>query len=236
MTRFSGGWALILFLMLSGCNSKDQLVVYADPWIGTFAQAACDEYERQAPETEIHLRLLSTEVIAQHLHFGNPIDVIMTLDSTLLSEKGLLPSLGQPVPLAPTNLAWVQRVGELNSDIKGAGGTLLEASDRPSRRVAEQWFAFEPHIKPQDSITIANFQSQVQAMLLNAWVLKAFVPDVMARKYPNQLQIQALGPKIPGGFQAYLSPGNNPEAGKGLIQFLQSEKCKGLLADFQNIP
>jgi len=234
MIRFS--WiCLCCALLLMGCGGKERLVVYADPWIGSFAEAACTAFEEQE-EVDIHLRLLSTEVIAQHLHFGNPIDIIITLDQDILEEKNLLEDLDTPIDLLPTNLALVEVKGDLNPGIPGAGGVMMEASDRPGRRTLEKWEAYAPGTLPKDSITIANFQSQAEYLLLNAWVKRGFVPDVMVRQHPEALQVIDLGPALPGGFQAYAAPGNNPEAGSRLLDFLRSEKCKTLLAGFQNIP
>ena len=88
-----------------------------------------EECEKVNPDCEVELRVLSSEVIVQHLHYGQPIDVAILLDSALLGRKGLQGRVLEELGLARVSLVRVPR-GGLNGGIPEAGGLVLEASSK----------------------------------------------------------------------------------------------------------
>lgn len=222
-------------IFLCGCKEENQFVVFSDPWCSDYAEAVLEEFQDVHPEIDITLTIRSSEVIAQRLSFGERIDFVFGLDSSLFQGEMFSKGLVECQPLAPARVVKVRRKNGLNKAIPGAGGTMLEASDRPTRRAAEQWFLSQPSAQPKDSITIANFFDQARDYLIEGWVREGFTLDLLVRQYPNQLEIVSKGPLIPGGFLAYASWRGSDSAGYELSKFLTTQKCKALLADYKII-
>lgn len=234
-------WGLCFIILFSlgslfaGCKRSNEFVVFSDPWCGEFAEAVIEEYQKTYPEANVNFKVRSSEVIAQRISFGEPIDYVFALDSTLFTSRDVVSYLAFSMKLAPVRLVKVKRKGKLNSGIPGAGGTMLEASDRPTRRIAERWFSREPGMEPTDSVVIANFYAQARDYLVNGWVRYGFAPDVLVRRYPGELEGVADGPEIPGGFHTYTNWREADVNSPRLDDFLKTEKCKGLLAAYKII-
>lgn len=222
-------------VFLGSCKEENQLIVFSDPWCSDYAEAVLEEYQQIHPEVDVRLTIRSSEVIAQRMSFGDPIDFVFGLDSSLFQGGKFSKGLIKNQALAPARIVKVRLRNGLNKAIPGAGGTMLEASDRPTRRAAEQWFQTHPDIKPKDSITIANFYNQSKDYLIEGWVREGFTLDLLARQYPNQLEIVSNGPLIPGGFQLYINCIRSDSTGYELGKFLKTQKCIGLLADYKII-
>lgn len=234
MKSLAGGkWMGMLFLgLLLGCQSKDRLVVYADPWAGDFTTELV-EYFCEVEDCEAEIRILSSEVILQHLHFGQPIDLVVLLDSSLIGEMGMRSELGAWQQFAEAKVQRVSIRGVLNKGIPGAGGTVLEASHRPVRRATEHWLGTQ---RP-DSVIIGNFFKQTRDYLLRAWVKEGYVLEVLPRQFPDQLRVLDDGPAVPGGFGIALpKSGRRPDLAEQLADFWGSEKSRELLAHYHLIP
>lgn len=223
-------WLLAGLVFLS-CGDSKRLVVYADPWCGDYAQAVVDAFQNQEEECEVELRILSSEVIAQHLHFGQAVDVALLLDSSLLGEKRLRGNLAEEIPLAEAKLVRVERKGSLNPGVPGAGGLVVEASGRPVRRWTDRWLG-----KNEEKLLVGNFYKQTRDYLLRGWGGEGIVLASLAAEYPNVLEVKAQGPDLPGGFRACrFSDSINEDAAVKFLDFLASEKSIELLGDFHLI-
>ncbi len=219
-----------------GCHKQArEFVVFSDPWCGDFAQAVLEAYQEVYPETNVIFKVRSSEVIAQRIGYGDPIDFVFVLDSTLFLRDNIQSRVWRSLKLAPARLVKVRRIGPLNENIPGAGGTMLEASDRPARRAAENWFTSNPELRPADSLVIANFYAQARDYLVNGWVRFGYVPDLLVRQHPDMLETVTHGPEIPGGFHTYQRRQDADREGPNLTEFLKTEKCRRLLADYKII-
>ncbi len=228
------GWFLLGILLVgTGCKNQNKLVVYTDPWAGDFVTAAVEEFNGEE-KWDINLRILSTETILQHLHFGQPIDAVVLLDTGLIHVQGMVDDLEGIQTLAPARVVRARRLGPLNPNIPGAGGTVLEASHRPTRRWTERWLGTTTF---PDSVRYANFYKQCRDYLLRGWVRDGFVLESLAKTYPDRLEVMERGPEIRGGFvTARPKTGRNPLGGQKFSDFLQSEKTQNLLAAYHLIP
>lgn len=222
----------LLALHCTGCGRDPGLVVYADPWCGDYAAAVVAAFEEAHPDTEVELRVLSTEVILQHLHFGQPIDVAIVLDSSLVGERGLDGEVLAWRHLADADLYRVRRKGPLNAGITGAGGLVVEATGRPLRTWSERWLDLEG-----ESLLVANFYKQARDYVLRGWGEEGVVLGSMVREYaPKTLEVKASGPAIPGGFMAcQLKMGRDAAVAGAFMAFLDSEKSRELLVDYHLI-
>ncbi len=227
---------ITLAIALIGCHKqKREFVVFSDPWYGDFVRDALNAFNEVHPEVNVILHVRSSEVIAQRISLGDPIDYIFALDSTLFSKESVRSRLTKSLELAPVLMVKVRVKGPLNENIPGAGGSMLEASDRPTRRAAENWFLSDPDLRPSDSIIIANFYAQARDYLVNGWVRFGFAPDLLLRQYPDELEIVEEGPEIPGGLRTYIHKQHKEEEGSSLSEFLMTEKCRRLLVDHKII-
>ncbi|MEM7039182.1 MAG: hypothetical protein AAF570_19555 [Bacteroidota bacterium] len=225
--------AMLLWLgLFSSCSKQNQLVVYADPWLGEFAREALDSFQVTHPAADIHLRELSTEVIVQHLHFGQPIDVVLGFGMPEVLEKrakkGKDIEFAQEKALANTRIVEVVR-GKMpqQTQFDSEGCVIVAASDRPLRHFTEAWMG----ALKDSCILYADFYTQTRDYLLRGWGSRGFVPEVLARKHANLLKVRTRGPVLPAAFSAYLpaSPAH-PSMASAFFDFLGHEKTKELLA------
>lgn len=220
-----------------GCQNEVSLRMYADPWLEGFATLAKEKFEHENPGVKLEFRFLSSEVIAQRIHFDEPMDLALVLDQTLLAEKKLNSRIEESISLAKTHLVLARRKGDLKERIPGAGGTALPASDRPLRRVADEWVATRPDLIRERPLRYANFYDQSRDYLLRGWVREGFVLETLVLQHPNLLEVRERGPEMPGGVQLLvLNGGLNPAWAQKFAEFLQSEKTAELLAACHFIP
>ena len=225
--------ATLLVLALFSCDHNRELIVFADPWLTDFATEAVAAFEKENPDLECRLILRSSEVIAQRLSFGEPFDAVLALDAELFAAKEV-ETLSPAIPMAETRVVKVKKTGNLNPDIPGAGGTMVEASDRPMRRATEKWTRESGVLQDKENLFIANFQYQAVEYLIHGWVRYGYVPEHLPRLYPKQMELLAQGPAIPGGFHAYTNTRSGEKGGR-FTKFLASQKCRQLLADYKII-
>ena len=216
----------ILFPLFVSCQSQQRLTVYADPWLGDYTKELVQEWQAGHPEVQVDLRLLSSEVIAQHLHYGQPIDLVFAFGMEIFEEKGI--EVAGSVPLADTRIVEVVR-GETAQ--QAAFGTeecvVVAASDRPLRRYTEAWGQH----RDAPCAVYADFYRQTRDYLVRGWVPKGYVPEVLARQYPEFLTIKAKGPIIPEAFTAFVpKDARHSEVASVVLHFTTSEKSKELLA------
>ena len=222
-----------LVLTLCSCDRNREFIVFADPWLTDFATATVEAFEKENPDLECRVILRSSEVIAQRLSFGEPFDAVLALDAEIFAAKEI-EDLSPSFPLAETRVIRVRKKGALNPGIPRAGGTMMEASDRPLRRATDKWIAQNTSLLQKDSLFIANFQYQAVEYLIHGWVRFGFVPEHLTRLFPGQLELMEQGPGIPGGFHAYTNT-RSAEKGERFTKFLASQKCRQLLADYKII-
>jgi hypothetical protein len=236
----SSRWLLIVLLaLLAGCGNKNRLVVYADPWLSEYAQRVTAVFQIAHPETEIQLKLISTEVIVQHIRYGQPIDVILCMGSELYTQQDFRDEIAVETVLAPSQVVQLVQAGQDFQTKQEAMGTryctMMEASDRPMRQYVEQW---EQGAVAQRSCTIiANFQRQAMDYMLRGWVPTGYMPIHFASAHPNQFRQLARGPLIPNAFTGILLR-NAPHQALASAYFasLTSEKSIKLLGELKFLP
>ncbi|HHG84992.1 MAG TPA: hypothetical protein ENJ82_09630 [Bacteroidetes bacterium] len=225
----------LVLLLLAGCGGRERLVVYADPWLGGFAEAVVAAYAAEAPEVEVELHLLSSELVAQHLHFGQPMDVFLCFRPEIMREMGLSGEIASEVALGGIRLVLAGVAADrLNPSLGGTVCTVIAASDRPLRRFTESW----PLAQESNScILYSNFYRQTRDYLIRGWAGQGFVPDFFVRQYPNVLTVKIQGPNFPSalvGFRLRNAP--NPNSADKFMQLLHSEKSQSFLAEEKIIP
>jgi hypothetical protein len=102
----------LILLLLQSCTSQNRLVVYADPWLGEFADSLVAEYQSNHPATEIQLKKLSTEVIVQHLRYGQPIDVVLAFGSEWYPQPDFRTKMAKESTLAPSKVVLLKQTDE----------------------------------------------------------------------------------------------------------------------------
>jgi ABC-type molybdate transport system substrate-binding protein len=226
----------VVLLACLGCHNPQRLTVYADPWLAEFAETSLAEFQVSHPEVEVVLKERSSEVIVQHIHFGQPVDVFLCFDEAGIQQPDFRAKIETSIPLADTRIVRVMGTGKpIQRQLKTEGCTMVEASDRPTRRLAERHF---PGFFVSDSCRIvANFQSQAQDYLLRGWTIQGFVPQHFARQNGAMFSIRAQSPLITKAFSALrLKNAGNPTVADQYMKFLTEEKTKKMLGDLNFLP
>jgi DNA-binding transcriptional LysR family regulator len=222
-------FAIAAFMaMLLGCGRSDRLVVFADPWLTPFAEKALATFGEEHPDMEIEMRSLSSEVIVQHLHFGQPMDVFLCFRPQIMKESGLGGAIGGQYPLGKVDLVLVETLpGQRNRELGADSCIVVAASGRPLRQLTEEWRGL-----PQDTCLLyADFCRQTQDYLLRGWVAGGFVPGFFARQHADRLRVVKEGPTFEGALMAIrLAEAPHTSQANLFMDFLRSEKCKTLLA------
>ncbi len=231
-------WAICLLFLLCGCGNRDRLVVYSDPWLQAYALDITAEFQRLHPDVDVELKVLSSEVVAQHLHFGQPIDVFLCFGSELYSSQGLASHVQEQHPLASTRVMHVAQRGTQFAGKQQAFGTIgcvaWEASERPMRQYAEQAFGATDTVACR---LVANFQAQMVDYLRRGWVPAGFVPGHFALSDSSQFGIVRSGPVIHNAFSALMiKDGPNPDNAEAFFALIKSEKTKELLGRLRFLP
>jgi hypothetical protein len=238
-----GRLGLVIFaaiLLLMGCKRENRIVVYADPWLEDYAVRLKEAFQREYPGVEVKLKVLSSELVGQHLHFGQPMDVFLCFGCEGLPQKEWKQSVQATAPLAGTRVMEIQRRDSAFSAKQAAFGSqhckVLEASDRPLRRYAES--SFGPLPQPDSCTLIANFQSQLEDYMLRGWVSQGYVPAHFMRKAAaGQFVTLRNGPWITSAFTANLMSGApHAEGSQAFFAFVQSEKSAQILGELGFLP
>lgn len=227
---------MILWVMLGGCKDHARLVVFADPWLREYATGLCAEFQAQNPEVEIKLRVLSTEVILQHLRYGQPMDIALLYGADLYKAVNQNQVFEEVRSLADARLVEVAGPSHANQTaFHTQNCTMVEASDRPSRLYAERYFGKFPR---KDSCTIiANFQSQAISYLQNGWVPRGFVPLSFAKSLSPPFHILRESALITNAFSAAIcSNPPNPGTASQFWKTIGSEKSAALLVKSRILP
>jgi ABC-type molybdate transport system substrate-binding protein len=234
-----GGLLVAIFLFLGGCARQDRLVVYADPWLEDYANELCEAYQQAHPDTEIQLKLISTEVIAQHIHFGQPIDVALCFGSEWILDQTFRTEMAEESPLASSQIVDVQVQGDQFArkamEMGAAQSVMIEASDRPARRYAEAegWWQNDA----SHAWIIANFQRQAEDYLLRGWVPRGIVPIHFLRAHPETLTELRRGRLIPNAFTAIqFRHAPHPAQAAAFFAFTNSKKSDEILGELKFLP
>lgn len=225
----------VLFFAFSSCDSKEPLIVYSDPWLSDYAHQIELLFEAQHPNSDIQVKELSSELIAQHIHFGQPIDIFLCFGPDLLPEdvKG---KIDAEVVLAPSRMVLVSgKADELQTQFKTENCVMVEASDRPSRVFAERgfsriWKADHCHI-------VANFNAQAKDYLLRHWIREGIVPEHFQKNNSAKFSVLEEGPLIVNGFSAIkMKNAVHSEAANELFRMISSEESKKILGELGYVP
>lgn len=222
-------------ILFTGCQSEDAVIVYADPWLSGFADRIELEFEKQYPNRDLQVKEISSEVIAQHLHFGQPVDVFLCFGPSFLRED-VRDMIGEELHLATSEILLIRGPQDARQEqFKTKGCTVVEASDRPLRNYAAQ--AFPQYFEEDSCKIVADFPAQTQDYLLRHWVKQGFVPAHFTKVVRNDFEIIAKGPLIVNAFCA-IQPLNAPhtEAADDLMRLLSSAESKKILADLGYVP
>jgi ABC-type molybdate transport system substrate-binding protein len=229
------GW----LLLIAGCANPNRLVVYADPWLTEYAGGMVDQFQAAHPETDIQLKFLSSEVVVQHIRFGQPVDVFLCFGCEWFHQDDFRVRIAEESTLAASQVVELVRADSGFTAKQSAMGTkdaiMMEASDRPMRSYAEQaGFGFGQQKKP---VLIANFQRQAMDYMLRGWVSEGYLPIHFARRHGKQFRTKRTGPAIPNAFTAILLD-NAPHPGlaQEFFDLLKSEKSRQLLAQMSFLP
>lgn len=229
----------LILLLLQSCTSQNRLVVYADPWLGEFADSLVAEYQSNHPATEIQLKKLSTEVIVQHLRYGQPIDVVLAFGSEWYPQPDFRTKMAKESTLAPSKVVLLKQTDDSWTEKQRAMGCMncvvMEASDRPLRHYTKQ--AGWEQLPPPDRVLIANFQRQAADYLQRGWAPKGFLPLHFAHQHAQQFKIEQQGPLITNAFTAILitnAPNSTPAA--EFFALANSEKSRAMLGRMRFLP
>lgn len=232
-------WLACMFGLFTGCANQDRLVVYADPWLGEYAQEMVAEFQMTHPATDIQLKLLSSELIVQHIRFGQPVDVFLCFGSEFYTQPDFRDKVSGEATLATSQVVLLEQRNLAYAAKCKALGTehcrMVEASDRPMRRYAD---SFQQAAESLASCTIiANFQGQARDYMLRGWVPQGFMPAHFANSHPAEFLELARGPLIPNAFTSILLQ-NAPHSGlaKDFFALTTAEISSGILAKLKYFP
>jgi ABC-type molybdate transport system substrate-binding protein len=235
MSKLLWAAAVLLGALLSACERP--VVVYADPWLGGYAEQMRKAFVQQHPEYPVELKLLSSEVIAWHVRYGQPVDVYLCMGPEWLDSTGIQDQVAERFVLAQECMALAEVVGaDQTAYFKTEGCVALEATHRPGRRWTEAWLQRTDTVALPDCRVYADFQGQMASELLNGWVRRAFVPASFVARHPKRLTTLAQGPVHPAGYTAFRLKNGQQGAGAALFfDFLKQEKSLKVLAKEQLI-
>lgn len=227
----------MLALACLGCANRDRLVVYADPWLLEYAEERVAGFRTGHPGTDVDLKVISSEVIAQHLHYGQPVDVVLCVGPQWLQGKQAW--AGEERLLAGTRMVEVgpsdANAARKQDALGGSGCLAIEASGRPLRRLSEQWLGSLP--AGEGCTLIANFQRQMQDYMLRGWVSRGLVPEHFARRHATNLVRHREGPWVSGFFAGILvADAPHPELARAFFEDLGSEKSREALGRLGFVP
>ena len=220
---------------LSACERR--LTVYADPWLGQYAERVTDAFHAAHPDVRVELRLLSSEVIAWHIKYGQPVDVFLCFGPEVMDSLDLKGKVDASMVLGKERMVRVatQNQGKWD-DFKTRGCMALEATHRPVRRYTDVWAANAAGLLPQCKV-YAGFQSQMREYLLRGWVPQGIVPQRFALAHPGILTVMDSGPVLQDAYMAFKIKGNRDESlANEFFDFIKSEKYAPLLALEHLIP
>ncbi|MFN8396123.1 MAG: substrate-binding domain-containing protein [Bacteroidia bacterium] len=230
-------WAWLIALACMGCANRDRLVVYADPWMEDYAMEMVADFQLSHPSTDVDLKVLSSEVIAQHIHYGQPVDVFLCFGKSWIA--GAKDWVGEERALAGTRLV---EVGPRNPDLVrkqdalgGSGCIVIEASDRPLRRLSDIWMRLDS--TEHRCTLVANFQRQMEDYLLRGWVSRGLVPEHFAKANAGQLIQYRQGAWFSGVFSGILlQDAPHPDLAREFFEQLGAEKSKETLGRLGYLP
>jgi ABC-type molybdate transport system substrate-binding protein len=196
-------------------------------------------YQLEHPETEIQLKVLSSEVIVQHIRYGQPVDVFLCFGCEWYQQPDFRTKISTESTLAASQVVLLQRKDSLATSqeqrLQTQSAVMLEASGRPMRLYTEQSGLSKAIAKEQ--LLIANFQQQAADYLLRGWVPKGFLPVHFARQHPAQFEMVQQGPLITNAFTAILLQNASHSAiAAEFFAFANSEKSKAILAQLRILP
>lgn len=225
---------VLMAMALSGCKSGPDLVLWTDPWLEGVAEGLAKQYQDQYPGQEIEIVVRSSEVIAQSIKFGQPIDIFLSMDSRFVEEMNLKEKISEIFFMASDRVVFV----ECNSNEKAIGfGSenclVLSASDRPLRRYTDEWADF-----PKDSCRlVADFPAQVKDYLARGWAKGGYIFESGALSLGPKVNILRKGPSLVDCASVIGVAGSaNAANAKKFLGLCNSEKSKMLLVKQHFIP
>jgi|GEM_PF-2986102 ABC-type molybdate transport system substrate-binding protein len=226
----------LTLVALAGC--RDKVVVYADPWLEEFAVTAVDSFYKENPDVDVELKIVSSEVIASHIRFGQPVDVFLCFGPYLVESVGIQSFINRSESLASERMALVKVLDQGKfSSFHTLGCMAWEASHRPSRTYAESLMNQTDGLEIPECKIVANFQSQMEGYMLRSWVPIGVVPNSFHCRNSKHLAVLAEGEAIPDAYKVILTrQGAENHAASAFYQYLFSKKTSKILAELCLIP
>ena len=229
-----------LMTLLFGCQPQPRLVVFADPCLEEVARALLTQPETGFKVDEISLKIISSEVIAKYVAYGEPMDLFFSTDPAILVECGVPQAkrkkAGEALKLAATHLVWVEAPKVNQARFNSENCWLRAASDTPLRNYTDDWFASRSELPQPDCWITADFYKQMRDYLVRGWVSNGIIYESEALSVSSLKQI-AKGPRIEGVVSIFwFNEGPNSTEGKRLWDELQSDKSKSILGGYGFIP
>lgn len=221
---------LPLLLLLMSCKPKTNLIIYCDPWQEAHISEQLEAFTSRQPDISPELKVLSSEMIAQHLKMGQPMDLFVSCGDFFdpagpMGDFEIADRKRQEVILGDDVLVKVEPLDKENQDKLGSKDcTMLAASDRPLRIFTDQWIQRDDLPAPT-CVVISNFASQTQEYLLNGWVADGYVFGNFAYSHPHKMKITDVGPTLPQIYRAVLpTDAPHPQQAESFLAFLQEQK------------
>lgn len=217
-------------------GNQDRFILYADPWLEPFLEATLKTWQNEHPETETEIRYLSSEVILQHHHYGQPLDLMLLLEPG--ASQADTASFQHNQYLAGLNLARVKvRQPKQVSAFRTEGCLLFAATGRPLHDLSTQWIKTQKLSSPE-CLIYGNFYTQMRDYLLRGWIPEGIVYGFFAAQHPDLLTVTDTWSPDGGAAAMARIPhaAPHPEAAQAFLTLLVKNKLGQLLDGSGSIP
>ncbi|MCB9232619.1 MAG: hypothetical protein H6581_13195 [Bacteroidia bacterium] len=224
----------MLILLLAGCGRGPDLVIWADPWLEDLTNGLVEQYQSEFPDHHVEVVFRSTEVIAQNLRYGQPMDLVLGLDSRIFTEIGVGGELEQTIPLASDRVVKVNCLKKENQErFQTSNCTVISASDRPLRRFLEDW---QGPVSRDSCHLVGDFPAQVRDYLGRGWAKNGFIFESAALNLGNSVAIISRGPLLEACVSgSIVRNAPHPQHAATFAEFFRAEKTRKLLVRYNFI-
>lgn len=194
---------LVLAACLSSCAQDEPLLVYAEPALAKEANLLAGSF---SAKTNIPVRVveLSSEVAAQQLKYGQPVDVWIMAAPGIVDQFGISERLGGSLVMGSDNVVKVSCINhEKAASFRSQDCWMKAASGTPLRNYTEAWLDTAASAETDSCFIIANFYPEVQEYLLRGWVRGGYTWKSFAAAHPEQLKVLETGPRLEGVYRMW---------------------------------
>ena len=200
-------------LILCGCKNAEPLLVFCDPWLEETADIHLKNYSQSHPGFSYQLKVISSEVIAAHIRYGQPVDVVYAANPELVKLSRKQEVFSDSLSLGDERVMHFKRRGSANVSWDNQC-LAIAASGTALRNFSEQWLG--KSLNP-DSSTCSVYPEIFS--LMKEYLSRGFVNEGLAfsslSKWVTNLEIMGQGPEIKDFYQLHcLSNGRNPNEAK----------------------